>query len=114
MTQETKDVPLPVALRYLFVSGLAEAELNKRQQHKGEFVAKLLKFLCEKWPTEASLLTTGRVVADCRGAAGEHLKFVVEPELRATAVFLATEPAPDTDTIRELIANDVAVESPFI
>jgi hypothetical protein len=114
MKQNTKDVPLPLALRYLFVSKLAEEELNKRRRQKGEFVVSLLKYLYEKWPTEASLLANGRVVADCRGATGEHLKFVVEPELRATAVFLATEPAPDTETIRKLVADDVALKSPFM
>lgn len=113
MKQNTKDVPLPVALRYLFVSKRAEEELEKRRQNKGEFVVELLKFLQEKWPTQGSLEKCGRIVADCRGPVGVHLKFVVEPELRATAVFLATEPAPDTETIRELIADDVAVESPF-
>ena len=114
MKQKQKDMPLPVALRYLFVSGLAEKELNKRRQRKGEFVVELLTFLHEKWPTLASLLKCGRVVADCRGPVGEHLEFVVEPELRATAVFLAGEPEPTTETIRDLIANDVAVESPFV
>jgi hypothetical protein len=114
MKQNTKDVPLPVALRYLFVSKRAEEELEKRRQNKGEFVVELLRFLHEKWPTQGSLLKSGRVVAYCRGAVGEHLKFVVEPELRATAVYLADEPEPTTDKIRELIAANVAVESPFV
>src|ERR1700728_260821 len=114
MKQNTKDVPLPVALRYLFVSKRAEEELEKRRQNKGEFVVELLRFLHKEWPTQGSLEKCGRVVADCGGPVGEHLKFVVEPELRATAVYLADEPEPTTETIRDLIAGDVAVESPFI
>ena len=113
MKQKPKDVPLPIALKYLFVSGRAESELEKRQESKMAFVGELLGYLHQKWPTQASLEKSGRVVADCRGAAGEHLKFVVEPELRAIAVFLATETAPSTDKIRELVRGDVAVESPF-
>jgi len=114
MVQNQKDVPLPVALQHLFVSGLAEKQLLKRRQSKMAFVGELLTFLHEQWPTEASLQKAGRVVADCRGATGENLKLVVEPQLRATAVFLASEPEPTTETIRELIAGDVAVESAFV
>jgi hypothetical protein len=108
------DDPLPLPLRYLFVSPAAEKTLETRRQSKMAFVGELLAFLFKRWPTEASLTKSGRTVANCSGPVGEHLKFVVEPQLRAVAVFSPEETEPTTAKIRSLIAKDVAVKSPFV
>jgi hypothetical protein len=114
MKKSVSDIPLPVALRYLFVSKRAEDQIEKSKESKMAFVGGLLRYLQGKWPTYAALMNGGRVVANCHGRHGEELKVVVEPQLRATAVFLASEPAPTTEKIRELIGDEVAVRSPFV
>jgi hypothetical protein len=100
----------PVPFHNLFFSDAARKEIEECYSEE-DFTRELATFLDELWPTVEALQNNQRFTATYPGIV--KVNFVVEPELRATAVFGSSESPPTTDDIRRMMADDVPFNSPL-